>query len=65
MPYTLRVSRKHCCVCVQAFLEDYGMIWVGEQSDPDSSVYNSDDLISLSAAGRQGTWTQGHKFDVS
>lgn len=28
----------------QTFLADYGMVWIGEKSDPKSNVYNDEDM---------------------
>ena len=35
------------------------MIWVGEESDTESNVYNKEDFSSLSHSSRQQTWCQG------
>ncbi|CAC5409943.1 unnamed protein product [Mytilus coruscus] len=34
---------------METFLADYGMVWVGEKSDPSSDVYNDEDLSSGSS----------------
>ena len=32
--------------CSQTFLADYGMIWCGQTTDPESDVYIRDDKVS-------------------
>ncbi|XP_052088935.1 UBX domain-containing protein 11-like isoform X4 [Mytilus californianus] len=34
---------------METFLADYGMVWIGEKSDPNSDVYNDEDLSSGSS----------------
>lgn len=40
---------------METFLSDYGMVWVGEKSDPTSSVYNDED-VSSSSGGTEDLW---------
>uniref|UniRef100_F7AR48 UBX domain-containing protein 11 n=1 Tax=Ciona intestinalis TaxID=7719 RepID=F7AR48_CIOIN len=45
---------------MEAFLADYGMIWVGEKSNPNSKEYleNDDDSVPV-ATVTDGSWAQG------
>ncbi|XP_033741239.1 UBX domain-containing protein 11-like isoform X5 [Pecten maximus] len=42
---------------MEGFLADYGMVWVGEKSNPNSDVYNDEGSSSTSSEG--DTWRPG------
>jgi hypothetical protein len=41
----------------QTFLADYGMVWIGEKSDPKSDVYNDEDISDSDSA--EDLWRPG------
>lgn len=53
----------HFVFLLQAFLADYGMIWVGEPSDSDSDV---DDLLesAVPSLEKGGSWSPGEQATI-
>ena len=41
----------------QTFLSDYGMVWIGEKSDPKSDVYNDEDISDSDSS--EDLWRPG------
>lgn len=41
---------------METFLSDYGMVWIGEKSDPKSDVYNDEDISDSDTDSAEDLW---------